>query len=508
MCKDSTSITSPAKDKKDPAKDQSGNGGASFSGKLLKNYFYNGSYKLLLIIIPILTTPYLARVLGKDKLGIDGYVLSVVTLVELFGALGINLYANREVAYVRDNKQKLTNLYYELQYIRLFLCGIVLAGFVGFSFFSQYKIFFLIHSLSLVGYFLDVTWLFIGLEEMKSPVIRNVIIKLLQTALVFILIRSRGDLYKYVLITASCTFVSSLCMYPYVGRYIGKVQKKQLNIKRHIKPVLLLFLPQAASSLYVQFDRTMIGLLASNISYVSIYDKAETIVKVPLQLTAATTAVMLPRISNEFVKGRIENIKQLVMKEIRYIFLFLIPMAFGLISIANHLTVWYLGSEYTESVSVVMLLTPTILTIGMGEVLGSQLMISFNKTKEMTLAFGLGAISNIILNSILIPRFNADGAAIATVIAEAMVLVIQWKTTREYIYTSKILASFIKKLIASLAMFAAIEQMDRMWHGGHVIFVIQIAAGGVIYLVLLLLMRDNELMEGIRLVSKKLRRRK
>ena len=155
-----------------------------------------------------------------------------------------------------------------------------------------------------------------------------------------------------------------------------------------------------------------------------------------------------------------------------------------------------------------MLLTPTILTIGMGEVLGSQLMISFNKTKEMTLAFGLGAISNIILNSILIPRFNADGAAIATVIAEAMVLVIQWKTTREYIYTSKILASFIKKLIASLVMFAAIEQMDRMWHGGHVIFVIQIAAGGVIYLVLLLLMRDNELMEGIRLVSKKLRRRK
>ncbi len=477
-------------------------------GKLIKNYIYNGSYKLLIIIIPLITTPYLTRILGKDALGIDAYVLSVVALVELFGALGINLYSNREVAYCRDDKKKLSLVYHEIQSIRIFLCVVVVAAYALIAVHTKYKIFYLIHLLTIIGYFIDITWFFVGCEDMKSPVIRNVIVKVLQTLLVFLVIRSPSDLKKYIFITAICNFISAVCMYTQISKLVEKVSFRELNIKRHIKPILLLFLPQAASSLYVQFDRTMIGLLSEDVSYVSIYDKAEMIVKVPLQLATATSPVFIPRISNEFINGRFDNIKKIVNEEIRFIFLFMIPMMAGMLAIANNLVVWYLGKQYTESVSVMMILTPTILTIGMGEILGSQLMVSMNITKGMTIAFSVGAIANIILNYFMIPVANADGAAIATVFAELIVIVIQWIYTKKYINTKKIFASFVKKIIAAIIMYLIIEGLERIINLGYFIFVIQVVIGVIVYFLILYILKDKEMMDGIRILKEKLSSRK
>ena len=362
--------------------------------------------------------------------------------------------------------------------------------------------------MTLIGYFIDITWFFVGCEDMKSPVIRNVIIKLSQTLLVFLLIRSPSDLIKYILITAICNFVSALCMYTQISKLVEKATFKELNIKKHIKPILLLFLPQAASSLYVQFDRTMIGLLSEDVSYVSIYDKAEVIVKVPLQLATATSPVFIPRISNEFVYGRFDNIKKIVNEEIRFIFLFMIPMTAGMLAIANNLVVWYLGKDYTESVSVMMILTPTILTIGMGEILGSQLMVSMNITKGMTIAFSVGAIANIILNYFMIPIDNANGAAIATVFAECMVIVIQWIYTKQYIDTGKLFKGFVKKIIAAIIMYLIIEGLESIINVGYFIFVIQVVVGVIVYFLILYILKDKEMMDGIRILKEKLSLRK
>ena len=186
----------------------------------------------------------------------------------------------------------------------------------------------------------------------------------------------------------------------------------------------------------------------------------------------------------------------------------MIPMMAGMLAIANNLVVWYLGKQYTESVSVMMILTPTILTIGMGEILGSQLMVSMNITKGMTIAFSVGAIANIILNYFMIPVANADGAAIATVFAELIVIVIQWIYTKKYINTKKIFASFVKKIIAAIIMYLIIEGLERIINLGYFIFVIQVVIGVIVYFLILYILKDKEMMDGIRILKEKLSSRK
>jgi O-antigen/teichoic acid export membrane protein len=354
---------------------------------------------------------------------------------------------------------------------------------------------------------MDVTWLFVGCEEMKLPVARNITIKLLQTILIFCLVKSSSDLSRYIWINALCNFVSSICMYPQVHKWVGRYSIKNLNIKRHIKPILALFLPQAASSIYVQFDRTMIGLLSSDISYVSIYDKAESIVKVPLQFVSATTTVMLPRVSNEFANKRTDKIAMMLKEELRFVLLFAIPMMVGLAVISDQLVLWYLGAQYAESGMVIKMLTPTIMAIGMGEIVGSQLLISVDETRGMTVAFGTGAIVNVVFNAMLIPVWNAVGAAIATTFAEILVIIVQCHYAKKYVGKISVYEYLPKKIIAVLVMFIAIVGLKKICDTAWMM-PIQIVIGALVYFICLLICKDQEVLDGFAIIKNVVKARK
>jgi len=471
-------------------------------GKLIKNFLYNGTYNMLIMILPLIITPYLTRTLGSNALGVEGYVVSIVSLVKLFGALGINLYCNREVAYHRDNKEELTKTYYELQRIRFTLGIVVTAFYIVIASRTQYGLYFMIETFALVGYFIDVTWLFIGREEMKLPVLRNIVVKLIQTALIFLLVKSPEDLSIYLWISVIGTFVGSVCMYTQVGKYIGKYDSKQLEIKKHLKPILALFLPQAASSIYVQFDRTMIGWLSEDISYVSIYDKAENLVKLPIYFVGALSSAMMPRVSNEFANKNFDKIKGLLKNELKFVFLFLLPMVVGMVVIADNLVLWYLGSEYVESALVIRILVPIVFAKAMGEVLSTQLLISVNDTKGMTIAFSCGAIFNLVANALLIPKFNAAGAAIGTVIAEIVVVIIQYNFAKKYIGKLEVMGTLGKKIIGSLIMLLAIVPLGTLFDGFWMMM-LQIGVGAIVYFVILYVCKDAELKVALDMITKK-----
>lgn len=473
--------------------------------KVLKNFIYNGTYKLLVILIPIVLTPYLTRTLGSTKLGIDSYVTSIVTIVQLFGTLGINIYSSREIAKKRDDKTQLTNLYYELQTIRWTMALLVTTGYALFASMHEYRVYFLIQALTLVSYCIDVTWLFTGLEEMKLPVTRNIIIKITQTILIFCLVKDESDLVVYILIVAISNTISALCMYTQVGKKVGKYNRKELNIKQHIKPVVALFLPQVASTIYVQFDRTMIGLLSDDISFVSIYDKAENIIKIPLQFTAAATAAVLPRVAYEHSQGNRDGLKKLLETEMKYVMLFLIPCVAGMIVVADALCVTYLGNGYAASAAVMKVLAPVIFIIGLGEIFGVQLLVAVNEVKGLTISYGGGAIANLIFNSIFIPMWNAKGAAIGTLAAEGMVIIIQIIVARKYIGTMPIFSSSFKKIIAAGAMFTVLifygnpdKSVFRMC--------LQMIIGVVVYIISLFILRDKEFKNLVRTIRNRFRR--
>lgn len=473
--------------------------------KVVKNFIYNGTYKLLIILIPIVLTPYLTRTLGSTNLGIDSYVTSIVTIVQLFGTLGINMYSSREIAKKRDSKTELTNLYYELQTIRWSLAVLVLIGYLMFASFQEYKIFFLIQSMTLISYCIDVTWLFAGLEEMKLPVTRNIIIKIVQTIAIFSLVKSENHLIRYIIIIAISNSISALCMYTQVGKKVGKYNKSELNIKQHIKPVIALFLPQVASTIYVQFDRTMIGLLSSDISFVSIYDKAENIIKIPLQFTSAATAAVLPRVAYEYSQGRVDRLKTLLLTEMKYVITFTIPCVAGMIVVADALCITYLGNGYAGSASVMKVLAPVIFIIGLGEIFGTQLLVSVNEVKGLTLSFGGGAVANLIFNSIFIPIWDAKGAAIGTLAAEMMVIVIQVAVSRKYIGHMPLVSSALKKIFAAVLMLVSLllignadNTVSRM--------IVQVLVGVVVYVASLIVLQDAEMINLLRMFNSKIRK--
>ena len=474
-------------------------------GKVIKNFFYNGSYNLLMVLIPLILTPYLTRTLGSEMLGIDAYVISVVNIVKLCGLLGMNIYSNREIAYRRDDRKELSQAFAELWRIRIMLGVIVVAGYIVISTQVKYAEIFLIQGFAVSSAFIDITWLFSGNEDMKGPVMRNITIKIIQTILIFVCVKQPSDLGIYVWISAVSFFISSLCMYPYLRRYVDPVRGEKLNYKRHFKPILALFLPQAASMIYTQFDKTMIGWLAEDISYASIYDKAENLVRLPIYFVSAMSTAMLPRVANEYSKGHMKEIRGMLGKEMRYLFLGLLPMLVGMACIANVLVPAYLGEEYMGSILVLRVLSPVVFFVGLGEIVANQFMISVNETTGLTISYTAGAVCNVIANAILIPKFNAAGAAIGTIIAEGIALLIQYMYARKKIGSFGAIDALPKKLFAAFAMGAIILYMgtlaQTLW-----MMLVQIAAGAIIYFVILLALRDGELLEGMGMVKRRLKK--
>lgn len=460
--------------------------------KLLQNYLFNSAYQLLLIIIPLFTTPFLTRTLGKDALGIDSYVLSVVTMVEIIGALGLNTYSSREIAYKKGKKEGLYNTFLELFSLRMILFLCVGIFYVFFLKTSKYKTYFLIQCITLAAYFFDTSWFFIGIEEMKAVVILNTTVKIISTVLIFLLIRSPENLGMYELIYGSSNALSSFGLFAMLHKYLKKEKVQSLNLKRHIIPVLALFLPQAAISMYAQFDKIMIGRLCTDIAQVSFYDKGEQIVKAPLALITAFTAVVMPRIASHYVKKDWEGIRKIVSQTMNLVVLVFVPMAVGLSMVADIFVPFYLGKDYVASVQVVQVLSPILVAIGLSNVTGSQFLVATDQTRALTISYILSAVTNIISNALLIPKYGAIGACIGTVAAESIAFFVQYKIMRSMLGSMKLLGSIIKKMVACIGMAFIVWGMKLVFGKSLESMVVQILVGMFAYFTILFVLHDAD----------------
>jgi len=176
-------------------------------GRLVKNYIYNSVYQILLIVIPIITIPYIARTLGAESVGINGYITSVSTIFIYIGMLGLDKYASREIAYNRENEKELNRVFSQLLILRIIMLILIIGIYLLFSFHSEYKTYMLIQTIYIVGYLLDISWLYNGLEEFKTTALRSIIVKLINILCIFIFIKTPSDLWKYITINAVLVFL-------------------------------------------------------------------------------------------------------------------------------------------------------------------------------------------------------------------------------------------------------------------------------------------------------------
>ena len=457
---------------------------------IAKNYLYNLAYQLLTILLPLITTPYLSRVLGVEPIGIYGYTVSIVTYFILFGSLGVAMYGQREIAYLQQDKKGQTKTFWEIVIVRAISLTISMSVFYFvFGRTGQYALYYKILLIQIIANVFDISWLFQGLEEFDKTVIRNMIVKLLCLALIFILVKKASDLWKYFAIYVGADLLGNLSLWLYLPKYLEKINIKAIELKKHIKPALALFLPQIAIQIYTVLDKTMVGVITNNMAEVGYYEQAQKIVRAMILVVSALGTVMSSRIANEHSKGNKEEINNCLKQSFNFAWFLGIPMMFGLIAIATNFVPWYYGQGFEPVIGVLMATSPIILAIGLNNVTGIQYLIQTGDEKIFTKSVIIGAVVNVIINYILIKLMGAAGAAISSAIAEIVILLIQINYLKNKINIKEMFVISWKCWISGIVMFVCIWTLSNILSASILNTIIEVAIGGIVYIAILMILK-------------------
>lgn len=462
-------------------------------GKLVKNYIYNIIYQLFILFIPLILSPYLARVIGATRLGVFSYVNSVAALLSTIILLGTYNYGARQVAYIRGNRLKTSSFFWELFWIRIFLglMGTLVYAILAYS--SPYRLYFFLYYIWIFASFIDPSWLFIGEEDMKSTVLKNFFIKGISVIMIFCFVKNEDDLWKYVFIMAASTLVANMALLIPVSKYVDKPSFTFNNFRIHIINSLYLFWPQVTTMLSLQVGKIMINLMSGNSSQVSFYDYGEKIVDIPLTFILVLSTVMMPRIANDYANGNVDKMHKNIMLAGRYSLMLAIPMAIGIASIADGLIPWYLGSEFNPTIYVIIILSPIIISNSLLGISGNQYFTATNQMDILLKSNIITAIMNVIVNVMLIPKFGLYGAAFAAVTSSYISVFIQYINMNKQIKVTTFFGEGFKYLAASLPMTMIIYVIRNYFQVGPLTTFIQVLVGALIYIVTLIIIKDENL---------------
>lgn len=454
--------------------------------KVIKNYLYNAGYQILLMLAPVLTTPYVSRVLGAHNNGINTYTNGWVTFFYLLGQLGVMLYGNRQIAYERENKYKRSRIFWGITSLQIMTSFTALVAYLiaVFLFSSAFKEYFLLQALWIVAYGIDISWYFMGMEDFKKTVTRNTIVKLVTIALIFILVRNSNDLSKYIFLLGFAQVAGSITLWPYLRKSIQWVKIREWHPFKHFYPALLLFIPTITTQIYLVVNRIMLGRMAPQAA-VSQFNFGDNIVKLVLAIVTATGTVMLPHIANKFASGDIKGVRDSLYKSFDFVTAVSVPMMFGLMAIAYKFAPWFLGNEYGPTGGVIFWEAPAILMIAWSNVTGTQYLMPIHREHQYTISVTVGAVVNIIANLFLISLYGANGAAVATVISEFSVTAVQLFYIRGTIRRRQLFASTWRYLISGLFMYIVVFRINSIMNMTIVNLIVQILVGVVVYAVCL-----------------------
>ena len=446
--------------------------------KVLKNYAYNLSYQLLVIILPIITTPYVTRVFSSTDLGTYGYFNSIVTYFILLATLGVANYGTKEISGHRKDIRKNFWGIYTLQFgaTVLSICLYILLC-LSLSFMQNPVAYIL--GLSLVSKGMDISWLFQGLEDFRKITVRNITVKLVGVISIFLFVKSANDLYLYVFLLTIFELLGQFSMWLPAREFIGKPHFDWSYAKQHLKPVVLLFLPQIAISLYVTLDRTMLGALAST-KDVGIYDQALKLVNILLTLVTSLGSVMLPRVANLLSTGDHKAVNKMHQMSFLIYNLVIFPIIAGMLIVNDDFVQFFLGQDFQDAKYAIAIMIFRMFFIGWTNIMGIQILIPHNKNKEFMISTTIPAIVSVGLNLLLLPKLGYIGAAIVSVLTEALVWAIQLNFTRNYLKEVPLFASTVKIIGASALMYGVLFVVKTLVNFTPVINVMVFATIGVV----------------------------
>lgn len=460
-----------------------------------KNFIYSSFYQILLVLVPFVTGPYVARVLGAEMIGLQSFTTTNQSYFVMFAALGTITYGAREISRNRDNEYLRSRIFWEIELMTI-MTSLVVSVFWGVLIIfcsPENRIYYIVLSMGLLNTALDISWFFSGLEQFRLIVIRNSFFKILGIVLLFTLIKKPSDMLLYMIILNATTLLSTMSFWPFLPRFIKKVPIKDLRIMPHFKETLVYFIPTIASSVYLMLDKTLLGLITGDNEEIGFYQEAERIIAIAKSLVfTAVGAVVGVRISYLFAEEKYDEIKRRIDNSMNYILFMGAGCCFGIIAVAVNLVPVYFGPGFDMVVPLLFLFSPIILIIGVSNCLGSHYYTPAGKRKQSAKYIIGGSVLNLVLNSFLIPFFSALGAAVASIAAECLITVLYLKKCNGYMTASRLLDISVKKIAAGFLM-AVIVNLIGMIPGISqlVTLVIQVISGILIYVLMLFVLKDK-----------------
>jgi O-antigen/teichoic acid export membrane protein len=429
----------------------------------------------------------------------------------MIAVLGMNYYGTREAARLRDDKELLSKFVREM----LIINGVMTLAAYFLLFMAvlkipklhDYQLLIMIGSAAIILQSMGMEWLYQALENYRYITIRSVMVQFLSLVLMFVFVRTPDDVPEYMAVIILSTYGSYIFNFFNAGKYIRWKRCGKYEIKKHIKPLLLLFSMTLSIQLYTVLDSTMLGFLQDDAS-VGRYTAAIKVNKMMNTLITSIGVVLIPRLSYYIKKREVEKIKELTDISYNYVFLLSIPIAVGLFALGDEIIEIFSGTGFASAAMTLRILTPIVIVIPFSVVTNTQTFVPMGKEKLILMSTFTGAAVNMICNAILIPRYAENGAAVATVLAETVIAVICFFNIRRFFDMKKVFRVYWQYWIAVAPIIPVYKAAEKFLQNIWVRTFAVVICSAALYFAVLLILRNPYMCKITEMVMTKIKNRK
>lgn len=473
-------------------------------GSLAKDSIYNVLYKAMNILFPLITSIYIARILEADSIGKVAAAQNIASYFTLAAAMGIPTYGVKVIAQHELKSWESSKAFSELFAINgifSIICSIAYYILVlNSSYFADRQAIYCVAGINVIFNIINVDWFYQGIREYGYIAARSFCVKCLSLVALVLLVRSPKDYIVYALISSSALVVNYIFNIIHLRRYV-RFCIKGIKLKKHIRPIIVLFVGTVAIEVYTLADTTMLDVMTTTV-IVGYYTMSTRIIKVIRSMVAAISAVFLPKLSYFYYNGQYEEFRKLANKGIHVLLVLAIPAALGIFMVAEDAVLVCFGAEFANSVMTIRILSISILTVAISNFIGMQILVTLRKEQITTISTVCGAVTNIVLNYFCIRRFAHNGAAAASVVTEATVMMVQLVLCRKYI---RLKFGLFKPLAAAGCMCVGVYLIRMIPVVLPVRLLLSVGGGALIYCLASLALHDDFVMTVYSRIVGKLR---
>ena len=452
---------------------------------------------IISLIVPLITFPYISRILQVEAIGKYNFSSSIISYFILISELGISTYAIREGAKIRENKTAFNTFASEIFVINMIstiisyiLLGISIAIFTKFK---DYSILILILSIQIIFRLWGKSWIYNIYEEFEFITLVQIGFQVISIILLFTMVHSPSDIYKYAIISVISSAGANVFYGIHSNKYMKLEKIKSTNLKKHIKPIIIIFGTAIATTIYVNSDMTILGWLVND-KAVGLYSTSVKIYNIIKQVMVAVITVTIPRLT---LYAGTEKFKPLFSKVFNVLIVLVIPAIVGLALISNDVIEIIAGTEFLAATTSLKWLSGALIFALLACLFGTSILLPYKKESKFFMSTTISAVVNIVLNFILIPIFKQDAAAFTTLLSQAVAMIICYHYSKEYISLKDSKETIEKVFIGSLAIIIVCLCVRTCKFNMYVETILCITMSAMLYVVIQILLKNKTFMEGI-----------